>query len=423
MFADAGCLSVRTYIQSGNVIFETPGEAAKIAEVVTAKIEKTFGYRVPMILRTSEQLLNTIRGNPFLKAGADEKALHVYFLAHSPEHRRDHRIGSNPLRARRISRARPGDLSASSQRHGAHQIDQRLFRFQALHHLYGEKLGDRAETLGDDASQIDRGTKARRKVSKVANDARSPAGAAMACRNIPGSWSPLLPFSGSESAQTQRFLALPTRCLLRPPPYQSSARLVRIEETTPNWVMSVISTDDFRFWEDRPDLFDKTVPYRRDIATLTYAGVPDQVFAVRTSAQLFSLLGVRPSLGRTLADADDLPSSRQFGRDQRPVVEAHVRRRPARDRPHHHILRRSLHHRGRDAAGIRVSVIAGGDVDSAAPERRLHWGAGSGGAVERGRYRRSGSRRNARSWRASSSSAIHRRKPGCAFRSPHGARN
>jgi len=97
--------------------------------------------------------------------------------------------------------------------------------------------------------------------------------------------------------------------LLRPPPYQASARLVRIEETAPKWEMSVISADDFRFWENRSDLFDKTVPYRRDIATLTYAGVPDQVFAVRTSAQMFSLLGVRPSLGRTLADADDRPNS------------------------------------------------------------------------------------------------------------------
>jgi uncharacterized protein (DUF1697 family) len=84
IFSDAGCSNVRTYIQSGNVIFETPGEAAKIAQVVTAKIEKRFGLRIPIIIRTSEQLLATIRANPFLKAGVDEKWLHVYFLAHSP---------------------------------------------------------------------------------------------------------------------------------------------------------------------------------------------------------------------------------------------------------------------------------------------------------------------------------------------------
>jgi uncharacterized protein (DUF1697 family) len=84
MFSDAGCSHVRTYIQSGNVIFEAPGEAVKIAQVITAKIEKKFGYRVPIIIRTSAQLLKTIHGNPFLKAGVDQKWLHVYFLAHSP---------------------------------------------------------------------------------------------------------------------------------------------------------------------------------------------------------------------------------------------------------------------------------------------------------------------------------------------------
>ena len=85
MFSDAGCANVRTDIQSGNVIFETPGSAPKIAGVLTANIEKRFGYRVPLILRTREQLLKTIAGNPFLKTGADLKALHVYFLADPPQ--------------------------------------------------------------------------------------------------------------------------------------------------------------------------------------------------------------------------------------------------------------------------------------------------------------------------------------------------
>jgi uncharacterized protein (DUF1697 family) len=87
VFADAGCTDVRTYIQSGNVIFETPSGAAKIADLVKTQIEKKFGYRIPVILRTSEQLLKTIRDNPFLKAGADAKTLHVYFLADSPSAR------------------------------------------------------------------------------------------------------------------------------------------------------------------------------------------------------------------------------------------------------------------------------------------------------------------------------------------------
>ena len=85
MFLDAGCTNVRTFIQSGNVIFEAPAGAAGIGDAIKAKIEKRYGYRIPVIIRTSEQLLKTIRENPFLKAGTDGKALHVYFLADSPK--------------------------------------------------------------------------------------------------------------------------------------------------------------------------------------------------------------------------------------------------------------------------------------------------------------------------------------------------
>jgi uncharacterized protein (DUF1697 family) len=84
MFVAAGCTDVRTYIQSGNVIFQAPAGAPGIADTIAANIEKRFGFRVPLILRTSLQLRKTIRDNPFLAAPTDQKALHVYFLAHAP---------------------------------------------------------------------------------------------------------------------------------------------------------------------------------------------------------------------------------------------------------------------------------------------------------------------------------------------------
>ncbi len=87
MFGAAGCTDVRTYIQSGNVIFEAPAGAPGIAETIAANIEKRFGFRVPVILRTSQQLLKTIRDNPFLAAVEDRRWLHVYFLASAPNAR------------------------------------------------------------------------------------------------------------------------------------------------------------------------------------------------------------------------------------------------------------------------------------------------------------------------------------------------
>ncbi len=95
--------------------------------------------------------------------------------------------------------------------------------------------------------------------------------------------------------------------LLRPSPYRAAERLVTIEQRTPKTDINVISSDDYLFWENRHDVFDKTVPYTNDIAVMTKPGDPDQVFLVRTSVQLFSLLGVRARLGRTLLDSDDAP--------------------------------------------------------------------------------------------------------------------
>ena len=84
MFVDAGYTNVRTYIQSGNVVFEAPAGTAKMPDAIAANIEKRFGFRIPVILRTSEQLRKTIRDNPFLAAGMPGSALYVYFLTHSP---------------------------------------------------------------------------------------------------------------------------------------------------------------------------------------------------------------------------------------------------------------------------------------------------------------------------------------------------
>jgi uncharacterized protein (DUF1697 family) len=86
LFGDAGCTGVRTYIQSGNVLFKaTAAKAAKVPDVIAEGIAKQFGYRTPVLLRTVDELRETIRNNPFLQAGASEDWLHVLFLATRPD--------------------------------------------------------------------------------------------------------------------------------------------------------------------------------------------------------------------------------------------------------------------------------------------------------------------------------------------------
>jgi uncharacterized protein (DUF1697 family) len=87
-FVEAGCNNVRTYIQSGNVIFQaSQSKLEKLPALIAKSIGERFGFKVPVVLRTVEQLGETIQNNPFLKAGAEESTLHVYFLANVPDAR------------------------------------------------------------------------------------------------------------------------------------------------------------------------------------------------------------------------------------------------------------------------------------------------------------------------------------------------
>lgn len=97
--------------------------------------------------------------------------------------------------------------------------------------------------------------------------------------------------------------------LLQPLPYESPERLVRIEENAPKRPMSGVAAEDYLRWKDRSDLFEQTVPFIRDTVTLTGDGDPDQIVAMRASGALFSMLGVRPRLGRSLLESDDDPAA------------------------------------------------------------------------------------------------------------------
>lgn len=80
-----GCMSVRTYIQSGNVVFEATAKLASgLPVALTAAIEERLGLRVPVVMRSSVELAATLEGNPFLAAGVPADRLYVAFLADTP---------------------------------------------------------------------------------------------------------------------------------------------------------------------------------------------------------------------------------------------------------------------------------------------------------------------------------------------------
>jgi len=84
-FSDAGCSDVRTWIQSGNVLFKAEKRVLKgLAAQITRRITAEFGYRIPIVLRTAEELSEAIVNNPFVKPGVDDSAHFVMFLAEEP---------------------------------------------------------------------------------------------------------------------------------------------------------------------------------------------------------------------------------------------------------------------------------------------------------------------------------------------------
>jgi uncharacterized protein (DUF1697 family) len=78
-----GFTAVKTYIQSGNVIFKAPKlSPAALSKKFGDCIVKDFGFSCEVILRTGEEMKAIVNRNPFMKEpGTDRSKLHVVFLS------------------------------------------------------------------------------------------------------------------------------------------------------------------------------------------------------------------------------------------------------------------------------------------------------------------------------------------------------
>lgn len=78
---------LKTYIQSGNVVFKHPSVPAnKLADQISHLIKKEFGFDVPVIVLPLTEIQEIISKNPYVQDHTkDEKSLHVTFLDESPD--------------------------------------------------------------------------------------------------------------------------------------------------------------------------------------------------------------------------------------------------------------------------------------------------------------------------------------------------
>ena len=83
----SGLTGVQTYVQSGNVVFHTKERnLIKLAKRIEDGIEKQFGFRPAVVLRTTAELRQVVARNPFGKRkGIEPAKLLVDFLAIEPD--------------------------------------------------------------------------------------------------------------------------------------------------------------------------------------------------------------------------------------------------------------------------------------------------------------------------------------------------
>ncbi|MCF6136534.1 DUF1697 domain-containing protein [Pseudalkalibacillus berkeleyi] len=86
IFSSIGFEQVRTYIQSGNVIFETrPLETSELIQQIESQLKEALEFEVPVIVKTAEEWKTAIGANPFdVDLLKEDEKLHVSFLAEKP---------------------------------------------------------------------------------------------------------------------------------------------------------------------------------------------------------------------------------------------------------------------------------------------------------------------------------------------------
>jgi uncharacterized protein (DUF1697 family) len=86
LLENLGSQNVKTYIQSGNVVFQTKEEdASLLSDKIRAAIKKSHGFEPNVLLLEVEEIEKAVGSNPFPEAESEPKTLHLFFLSSMPK--------------------------------------------------------------------------------------------------------------------------------------------------------------------------------------------------------------------------------------------------------------------------------------------------------------------------------------------------
>ncbi|MEX0591528.1 MAG: DUF1697 domain-containing protein [Xanthobacteraceae bacterium] len=81
---ELGFKNAKTYVQSGNIVFEAKGEPSRWCGKLEHALATEVRLPVSIVVRTPAEMRAVIARNPFLRQGIDTTKLHVTFLAKAP---------------------------------------------------------------------------------------------------------------------------------------------------------------------------------------------------------------------------------------------------------------------------------------------------------------------------------------------------
>jgi uncharacterized protein (DUF1697 family) len=80
-----GFANVRTFIASGNLLFESDASEVEVKASLEARLEANAGKRVPVLIRTGAELAAIVAANPFPDAHGSRHMVFFYDASPAPD--------------------------------------------------------------------------------------------------------------------------------------------------------------------------------------------------------------------------------------------------------------------------------------------------------------------------------------------------
>lgn len=85
LYEELGFVSVKTYIQSGNVVFQSDIKELNYEKTIADKIYEKYNFEVPVLVKTLSEWSKITNNNPFSSNNLEENKLYVTLLSDVPD--------------------------------------------------------------------------------------------------------------------------------------------------------------------------------------------------------------------------------------------------------------------------------------------------------------------------------------------------